>query len=401
MEDKRNIAEELRGLNQILVEATKDATTVVEDVHLAIAGGPAILGRPFLPVVKLCTGRIYSNIRGIAGLVGNGLDSALERLEPLVSDVTPGPEYDLVRSALNGVIGDYLEEQHNPLALKMELRSATSGLTLTKQALAQSLGHISPHILLYIHGSAMDDSLLNRNGHNHGQSLQDDLQVTTLFVRYNSGLHISTNGRRLANLIEELVQNWPVEARSIIFLGFSMGGLVARSAVHIADEQNLAWRKKLAAMVFMGTPHHGAPLERWGNTFESLLGLSRFSAPFKKVARLRSAGVTDLRYGSFLDEHWMGRDRFEFGRDPRIRCALPDVPCFAIAGTTDDLPNPDAHGDGLVPIASALGIHESPTCDLAIPQAHQKIVAQTGHLDLLNNQEVYTQIREWLKGLAL
>ncbi len=397
MEKKRNVAEELRGLGQILVEATKDATTVVEDMHQTIAGGPAILGRPFLPVVKLCTGGVYGSIRGIAGLVGKGLDSALERIEPLVADIAPGEEYNIVRAAMNGVIGDYLEDQNNPLAMEMELRSSQCRLDLTTDALAEQLPAATAHVLVYLHGSSMDDTLLTRKGHNHAESLHDDLGMTPIYMRYNSGLHVSTNGRRLAPMLEALVKSWPVPMESLTILGFSMGGLVARSAVQVAEDDGLDWRQQLTAMVFLGTPHHGAPLERWGNTFESMLGLSRYSAPLKKLARLRSAGVTDLRFGNFLDEHWHGRDRFQFGRDPRVTCGLPaNVPCFAIAGSTDKTLNESSCGDGLVPIQSALGQHLEIGCNLDIPADRRFVAASTGHLDLLGNASVYEQIRDWL-----
>ena len=117
------------------------------------------------------------------------------------------------------------------------------------------------------------------------------------------------------------------------------------------------------------------------------------------ISGVCSAGVTDLRYGNFLDEHWEGRDRFAFGSDPRVSCGLPDVPCFAIAGTTDEIADEDGSSDGLVPIESALGKHESTGCNLGIPKDHQLVVAKTGHLDLLDNLEVYEQIRAWLAAL--
>ncbi len=205
MEKKRNIAEEARGLGRLLVEATQDATTVVEDMHQAIAGGPAILGRPFLPIVKLCTGGVYGTIRGITGLVGVGLDSALERIEPLVSDVTPNEEYDIVRAALNGVIGDYLEAQHNPLAMDMQLRTAKGPLSLMPEDLKRELPDATGDIVVFLHGSSMDDTLLTRHGHNHAESLAKDLNYTPIYVRFNSGLHISTNGNRLAPMLQELI----------------------------------------------------------------------------------------------------------------------------------------------------------------------------------------------------
>jgi hypothetical protein len=53
-------------------------------------------------------------------------------------------------------------------------------------------------------------------------------------------------------------------------------------------------------------------------------------------------------------------------------------------------------GDGLVPVASALGHHEDPQRELAFPPEHQWISAETSHLDLLGSQQVYVRIRDWL-----
>ena len=60
----------------------------------------------------------------------------------------------------------------------------------------------------------------------------DDLGYTPVFVRFNTGRHISENGASLAALLDELVADWPVEVERIAIVGHSMGGLVARSACH-------------------------------------------------------------------------------------------------------------------------------------------------------------------------
>ena len=385
--DKRNLAAEFRGLGQLLVQATKDTTTVVENVHREIIGGPAILGRPLLPFVKLPVGIVYGTIRGITGLVGKGLDTTLAQLEPAFSGVGGPAEYEIVKAALNGVVGDHLAAQGNPLAITMSLRDAESTEIPNDD--------VSPrkNLLVYLHGSAMDDTQLTRRGVNHGKALAEALGYDLIYVRYNSGLHISENGRELADKLEDFVRRCGVA--SVILLGFSMGGLVARSAVHIAEEGQLTWPSKLSHMVFMGTPHHGSPLERYGNLFESLLGLTPYSRPIKKLSRLRSAGVTDLRYGNILEEHWQGRDRFDLTSDPRRGCTLPSVPCFAIAGFTGDVQTKNS-SDGLVPVDSALGHHLQHDLDLGIPADHTRIFPSHGHLDLLSDSEISNQILAWL-----
>jgi hypothetical protein len=149
--------------------------------------------------------------------------------------------------------------------------------------------------------------------------------------------------------------------------------------------------------VCVGTPHHGAPLERGGSLLELLLGISRYSAPFKRLGRLRSAGVTDMRYGFVLDEHWSGRDRFAHAKDPRDVLRLPDgVACYAIAGTKSLKAGGKLRSDGIVPVDSALGRHAKAKLTLAFPETHQWIGFGAGHLDLLCRPELYATIRAWL-----
>jgi pimeloyl-ACP methyl ester carboxylesterase len=235
-------------------------------------------------------------------------------------------------------------------------------------------------------------------GHDHGAALARDLGFTPVYLNYNSGLHVSTNGRAFAELLERLVAGWPVPVDELVILAHSMGGLVSRSACHAAERAGHAWRRKLRKLVCLGSPHHGAPLERGGHWVDLLLGVSRYSAPLASLGMVRSAGVTDLRFGNVLDEHWEGRDRFAHAGDSRSRLELPaGVRCYAIAATkTLHDAGGKLAGDGLVPVESALGRHQKPELTLRFPRTHQWIGFGMGHLDLLNRAEVYERIRTWV-----
>jgi hypothetical protein len=156
----------------------------------------------------------------------------------------------------------------------------------------------------------------------------------------------------------------------------------------------------VGALVFLGTPHHGAPLERGGHWVEALLGVSPYSAAFVRLGRIRSAGVTDLRHGSLLDDDWHGRDRFAHGHDTRTPVALPaGIPCYAIAAVAGQRAGPLATrlvGDGLVPLDSALGRHDDPRRALAFASLNTRIVRRTHHLDLLSSPTVTRQLLRWL-----
>ena len=392
----RNHVDDLRGASRLAVEATVAVTDLVEAMHRTIASGPDILGRPLERVISP-VGLIYGSIRGVTRLVGAGIDRALAQLVPLVAGSTPVPERDAVLSVLNGVLGDYLSETGNPLAIPMQLRHGGHPLLLEPQALQAAIPNAGGKLLVLVHGSCMSDRNWCRDGHDHGEALARDLGYTPIYVLYNSGLHVSTNGRELAGLLEQLVGAWPAPIDDLAILGHSMGGLVARSACHAADEAGHVWRAKLHELVCLGTPHHGAPLERGGSWLQFSLGVSRYSAPLARLGKIRSAGVTDLRWGNVLDEHWHGRNRFHVAGDPRDRLELPaGVECYAIAATTARQPGRRLPGDGLVPLDSALGRHVQPDLTLRFPDDHQWIAFGTGHLDLLNKPEVYATLQRWL-----
>ena len=391
----RKHVDDLRGASRLAIEATRSVTALVEAMHVTIASGPGLLGRPLAGPVKLLTGLVYGGIRGVTRLVGRGIDGALAQLAPLLGESAPGPEREAVLAALNGVLGDYLAETKNPLAIQIRFRKDGHPLRLDRAALGEAFPQASGKLLILVHGSSMSDRQWSRQGHDHGEALARDLGFTPVYLHYNSGLHISTNGRALAALLERLAAEWPVPLDEIVIVAHSMGGLLSRSACHSADELGQAWRGKLRKLICLGSPHHGAALERGGSWVDLLLGISRYSAPLARLGQIRSAGVTDLRFGNVLDAHWEGRDRFAHGSDRRTPLALPDgVECAAVAATTALEPGGALPGDGLVSVDSALGRH--PDAALTLAFAHQWIAFGTGHLDLLSKPEVYAKIVSWL-----
>ena len=396
----RKHVDDLRGASRLAIEATRSVTALVEAMHLNIASGPSLLGRPLAGVAALLTGIVYGGIRGVTQLVGAGIDVALAQLAPLLGKSTPGQEREAVLAVLNGVLGDYLEETGNPLAIQMRFRHGGHPLSLDGAALRETFPQATGKLLVLVHGSSMNDGQWNRQGHDHGSALAREQGFTPVYLHYNSGLHISSNGRALANLLERLAAGWPAPLDEIVIVAHSMGGLLARSACHSAEGAGHVWRRKLTRLVCLGSPHHGAALERGGSWVDLLLGISRYSAPLARLGQIRSAGVTDLRFGNVLDAHWEGRDRFAHGGDRRTPLPLPDgVACYAVAASTGasaPVAGGKLPGDGIVSVESALGRNRDPALTLAF--AEQWISFGTGHLDLLSKRAVYEKIASWLAG---
>ncbi|MCD6733083.1 MAG: GPI inositol-deacylase [Burkholderiaceae bacterium] len=387
---------DLRGAARLGIRATTDITSLVEALHAEIARIPLITRRPATGRTTGLTGLVYRVVRGVTRDVGVGLDYALGWLAPRLIAQTPSTAARCAAiSALNGVIGDHLAATRNPLAIRMSLRRAGSALRLQRDALAGAFPDARSHVVVMVHGLCMNDRQWMRDGHDHGAALARDLDCTPLYLHYNSGLPISLNGRRFARMMERLVEQWPVPIERISVVGHSMGGLVARSASLHAAHEGHPWLRRLDAIVFLGTPHRGAPLERSGHWFETLLAVSPYSAPFARLGKIRSAGITDLRHSAVFGP---GSEADQAGAH------IPPLPlgvrCLAIGATlgrrTGDLKD-RLVGDGIVPLPSALGRGGRGTPAL-FPRDAQWISYETGHLELLEQPSVYAQIRHWLSA---
>ena len=392
--------EAVRGASGLVLDAVEQVTHVVESMHATIAAAPAPFGQAVTTKPGGITGFVYDVVRRVAGGVRFVLDGGLSLAAPRAAPALPQPHWDLVRSIVNGVLGDHLERTGNPLAITMRFRSEGQPLVLERAALATALPEASGKLLVLVHGLCMNDRQWARRGHHHGRALERDLGWSPVALHYNTGRHISENGRDFAFLLERLVAEWPVAVDEIAIVGHSMGGLVARSAIAAASLAALRWRTKPTKLVFLATPHHGAPLERAGNSLQTFVGASPYTQPLARLGMLRSAGITDLRFGNVLDEHWRDRCRFAPGEDSRCHLPLPaGVACFAVAATTG-LRVGDVRdrlfGDGLVTVASALGRHATPERSLSFEADSQWIGVGLNHWDVLDDAEVYARLRAWL-----
>ena len=413
---------DVQGLAQLATQGVLGVTGLAEsvqgNVYKAVATPFGRLGAKFIDAapdgsgVKRSgiTGLVYGGIKGVTRLAGGTVNAAIAKAAPLITERfgTPAssPEREAVLSAINGVLGDQLMATGNPLTISMSLRHDGKPLVLEKTALIERLPHSTGRLLVVLHGLCMNDLQWTAGGYNHADVLAKALGYTPVYLHYNTGLHTSINGQQFAGLLEQLVKAWPQPVIEVSLLVHSMGGLVSRSACHAAEQTDMAWRSKLKNIVFLGTPHHGASLERVGNWIDTTLGSNRVTKPFAAIGQIRSRGITDLRYGHVLASSWemdgIEKDRFERSPDSREPLPLPvGVNCFTVAATTSgaaSLLKDALIGDGLVPLRSALGQHdEAPHC-LDFLLENQWTSYATNHMDLLKRPEVTAQVLKWLSA---
>ena len=393
----RPAVSDLRAAARLAARTVVGVTDVVEAAHATVVRP---VGRPRR--TRGVTGMVYRMVRavtrGVARLLDRGL-AAAERTPFVQSEVeqAPGPIRDAVVAALNGAFGDTLVAEGSPWATPTHLRRDGRPLDLTE---AGRLADPADVLLVQVHGICMHDAQWGTATHDPGAELAEALGATRLALRYNSGRHVSENGADLARLLDDAVTAWPVPVRRVVIVGHSMGGLVARSAIETARAEGHEWLRLGVSLVTLGTPHHGAPLERIGNAVDALLGATRWGAPYARIGQSRSLGVTDLRWGSVHADDWAGLERFERGPDPRRHVPIPEgVTAYVVAATTGDGAGglrDQTWGDGLVPLDSALGRHPDPARTLAVPPERRRTFTGTTHFDLLSRPEVTDQLIDWL-----
>ena len=397
-----NLVSDIRGASRLVVDAGVHVTDLVESMHGTIAGIAGLVPGASNERTRGLTGFVYRCVGGGMRLVGVGLDRALGPVAGLAATRERPATHETTLAVLNGVLGDHLAATGNPLAITMSLRRNGMRLEPGSAAIRRAIPGAGSRVLIQAHGLCMHPLQWARGGRDHVAALGHELGYTNLHLHYNTGLHIAANGRALAGMLERLVAEWPVAVDELVIVGHSMGGLVARSAHHYGKAAGHAWPAALRKLVFLGTPHHGAPLERAGNGLDALLGWSPYTRPFTRLGRARSHGITDLRFGILLEEDWRTRDRYAPMReDPRTPLPLPaGVECYAVAAVRaerHDAPAARLLGDGLVPLASALGEHEDARFALAFPDDHRWVGSGLGHLDLLSSPQVFAQLGRWLE----
>ncbi|GAA1292551.1 permease [Pseudonocardia aurantiaca] len=377
-----------------------------QQIHRAVAHRAlgTVLPPPVRAAQDTITSTVYGLVRAGIAIVGTAAVTALDAVERTrtARPWTNTPRGRRLAGMLNGAVGDHLHDRYPQLASPMRIRVDGADVEPDPATLYRHYPAAAPRMVVFVHGVIETEEWWSgparaRAGdqtaicEDFGTRLTRDLGYSTVHVRYNSGRHISDNGADLADLLDELIRAWPVPVRELALIGHSMGGLVARSALHQAFAQGRVWSQRTRHVVCLGSPHTGAPLERAANTVTALLRSFDESAPIAALLAGRSAGIKDLRHGSLHRQDWHGNDADAVHRGVPYPYRPPDgVEHCNVAATVSRAPGPVGHwvGDLLVPTASAL----SPT-----PPAHGCVIPGLTHRGLLTHDAVYTQLVDWLR----
>ncbi|HVB45302.1 MAG TPA: hypothetical protein VNF47_21725 [Streptosporangiaceae bacterium] len=382
----------------------------IEQVHQAIAGrafAPAGLAGVPARVVHDCVARgVYLAVRGAGAAAGVIGGEAVSFLGAGGQPAARAPAGNLALAALNAVAGDRLGPDLAPLAIRMAVRAGGCDVHLEAKELPAVFSHPAPRLAVFVHGLAETEDSWQRRGAGsepYGPRLQAEFGYTPVYVRYNSGRHVSDNGRDLAGLLDGLVAAWPEQVDELLLAGHSMGGLVIRSACHYGRQESAAWAERVRHVFYLGSPHLGAPLARAAGFAGRALGKVAETRPFVTLVNGSSPGIKDLRHGYVLAGDWADCDQDSCVRDHRGDTPLlAGANHYTISATvTADPAHPlgAVAGDLLVRPASAhgrRGAHQH----IPFPAGSRRGLGGMHHFDLLNHPAVWAAIRDLLDNSA-
>lgn len=400
------ITQVVQGGARLTFDAISGITHTVERMHETIARHPlpwsAQPDRPSRAHGVIASG-VYAGIRGVNGMIGAAVDHSIGLVpDAAVSETQLGRGAMRTIAALNGAFGDHLEATDNPLAIGMCLMTPEEKLPMDPGELAAAVPQASPHVVVLVHGLSLSESSWRRNSAACiGRRLQEEQDITPLYLRYNTGRHISTNGQEFARQLEQLCAAWPVPVESLSLIGHSMGGLVIRSACWYADQWKSDWLAQLKRVVCLGTPHHGSAVAKAGHSLNVAMQRIPYTAPLAFGER-RSAGIKDLRHGDLLDEHWRDYHPGETGSDTRQLVPLLSHVEYYFAAATLGRHRQDplgrVLGDLLVRLGSATGSHEDDLRHLSVKAENCRVFHEKNHFDLLDDERVQQQVLAWFSA---
>ncbi len=405
---------EVQALGDLAGEAVSGTAARIEEMHTGVAGrafgAVGAAGQAFPPVawatlpVKAIHGsvarNVYRGVRYALGATMRGGSEAVSRAVPANAvPIEQALAGRVALGALNGAFGDLLERRRNALTIGMSIRKQGRVVGTSPPQLAGAFPQPTSKLVVFVHGlcGTEDGWWLGSGRHSpYGGRLRSELAYTPVYIRYNSGRHISENGHELALLLEQVVQGWPVPVTEIALIGHSMGGLVARSACHYGAGS--AWSACVRHVFTLGSPHRGAPLEQLACAASDRLGALPETRAMQSTLNLRSAGIKDLCHGFLCDEDWIGRDSNSFLREAARQIPfLGGANHYFVAATVSRDPDSPAGrlvGDLLVLHASAWGAERNER--LTFPIDHYWHIGPAHHMSLLNHPAVYEQLRKWL-----
>ena len=237
----------------------------------------------------------------------------------------------MANAALNGAVGDTLQDREHVLTV-------TSGFYFRGNPINNVNAEYVPgsassrKLIIFLHGACCNERIwefspksinpessnlkgadtkgTNTEPTDYGIQIHDSLGYRPFYFRYNSGLSIAENGEKFAEHLSGLVDELVVDVEEIVLVGYSMGGLVMKSALAWASKHDARFLPLIKKAFYLGSPHYGAQFEKAAKVANAVLERLPFLVTqlVSQVMGFRSQGIKDLGFGDvtpYIGDYWV------------------------------------------------------------------------------------------------
>lgn len=369
----------VRYADEIVVGTTRDTHRAVADRAFGLANRGTHQAARVQAVHDGVAAAVYGSLGLALRSVASGLGTVgATGVGPRLNDSSSGRA---VHSAVNGLFGDRLRDEHPHLALSMSVRMDGDVVPVTSEELARAFPRAGERVVVFLHGLGEHEGHWNlqryRLDGTYGTRLEAAAGWTPVYLRANTGLPVAENAVALTSLLQSLVDGWPVDVGRLALVGHSMGGLIIRAACALASEDEASWTERVSDVVTLGTPHLGADLALGVHHGSRMLALAPEVAAFGRFLDHRSPGIRDLERGLP-----------EVPPLPHVRYRL-----VSAALGSERSPLGRLLGDLFVRRGSATATRRALRL---FPEADLLHVPNADHFSLLNHPDVSRAMERWL-----
>ncbi|AXR67290.1 esterase/lipase family protein [Leptospira mayottensis] len=257
-----------------------------------------------------------------------------------------------------------------------------------------------PRLILCIPGLFCDEGLWNAKGEIPLSDTMKKCGYYPIYLRFNPGIHLSTNAKLMLDLIETLLNSPEIKGDTLDVISYSQGGLIFRSALYQAKQKNSSFSDRIRHALVINSPDGGSYIEKIG----FWLGLGAESLPILPVNILgfignqRSDAIKDLSHGIIREEDWVQNDQIKRYVNDLYFKELDEVNATQIYSlvTKEESKWSSWIGDGIVEKPSLTLLSDRVYRKKSDPESRVNCLLETSHYQVITHPETHKILRRVL-----
>ncbi|AXR59749.1 esterase/lipase family protein [Leptospira mayottensis] len=257
-----------------------------------------------------------------------------------------------------------------------------------------------PRLILCIPGLFCDEGLWNAKGEVPLSDTMKKCGYYPIYLRFNPGIHLSTNAKLMLDLIETLLNSPEIKGDTLDVISYSQGGLIFRSALYQAKQKNSSFSDRIRHALVINSPDGGSYIEKIG----FWLGLGAESLPILPVNILgfignqRSDAIKDLSHGIIREEDWVQNDQIKRYVNDLYFKELDEVNATQIYSlvTKEESKWSSWIGDGIVEKPSLTLLSDRVYRKKSDPESRVNCLLETSHYQVITHPETHKILRRVL-----